>query len=82
MSYLKKRRGTFLFCLFLALSYNLYFLFLLPEVRAEYLIYLNVLLAFAGLIVGGNDYILFRNEKNRKKFLCIKIPALQILGRH
>ncbi len=65
MSYLKKRRGTFLFCLFVALSYNLYFLFLLPEVRVEYLIYLNVLLAFAGLIFGGNDYFHFRYEKNR-----------------
>lgn len=69
MNYLKKRGGQILFCLFLCLSYNLYFLFLLPEVKKEYLIYLDVLLAVSGLLFWGIDAFRFKKRQSRKKEL-------------
>ncbi len=64
-SYLRKRKKVFFFCLFLCLSYNLYFLFLLPQVDAVYLVYLDVLLAVFSILFWGADYLNFC--KNQKK---------------
>ena len=66
MNYLKKRRKQILFSLFLCLAYNLYFIFLLPEVKMEYLLYLDFLLAAAGCFFAVFDYLKFRNFCHRK----------------
>lgn len=68
-SYLKKRKKTFICCFVLCLCYNLYFLFLLPEVNISYLVYLDVLLAFAGGLCVGADAAKHHREMQRQKGL-------------
>ena len=70
-SYLKKRKKTFICCFVLCLCYNLYFLFLLPEVNISYLVYLDVLLAFAGGLCVGADAAKHHREMQRQKGLFI-----------
>lgn len=67
MNYWKKRRASILFCLFLCISYNLYFLFLLPHTDNFYLYYLDVLLAVCILLYGAADYIRFQKLQKKKE---------------
>lgn len=48
-------------------AYNLYFLFLLPEVRAAYLIYLDFLVFLVLAVVFGADFLKDRKRQNRKR---------------
>lgn len=67
MNYWKKRKAPILFGLFLCISYNLYFLFLLPHTDNFYLYYLDVLLAVCILLYGGADYIRFQKLQKKKE---------------
>ena len=69
MTYWKKIRKQALFLGFLCLSYNLYFLFLLPEVNRSYLWYLDALLAVCCLFYGGAGYAVYRGRQARKQKL-------------
>lgn len=66
MNYLKKKKKQLLFGLLLCLAYNLYFIFLLPEVRIEYLLYLDFLLAVPGGFLWIADYLKYRDLCRRK----------------
>lgn len=59
MKYLRKRKKILFFLSFICASYNLYFLFLLPQVDAVYLIYLDVLLAVFSTLFVMADYLGF-----------------------
>ena len=67
MNYLKKRKESILICLLLCISYNLYFVFLLPHADNAYLYYLDSLLAACMLCFGAVDYLQFRKFQNKKK---------------
>lgn len=67
MNYLNKRKAPILFCLFLCISYNLYFVFLLPHANNAYLYYLDFLLAVCILSYGGVDYLQFKKMQNKKE---------------
>ena len=67
MNYLNKRKIPILFCLFLCISYNLYFVFLLPHASNAYLYYLDFLLAVCILCYGGVDYLQFKKLQNKKE---------------
>lgn len=69
--YLKKylnnhRNGIFL-CLFLCFSYNLYFIFLLKEIKIIFLIYLDVLLAICMAFYGGIRFLYYCRKQNQKQ---------------
>lgn len=63
MSYWRKRTKLLLFLSFVCASYNLYFIFLLPQVDMAYLIYLDVLLAVFSALLFGIDYLGFCRKK-------------------
>ncbi len=65
MSYLRRRKHTAGLVLCIALSYNLYFAFLLPDVAWSYLWYLDALLAIATLSAGAVDYFHVRGREKR-----------------
>ena len=67
MNYLKKRKTPVFFCLFLCISYNLYFVFLLPHADNGYLYYLDFLLAVCMLCYGAADYLKFRKFQKQKE---------------
>lgn len=67
MTYWKKIKKQVVFCGFLCLSYNLYFLFLLPEVKRGYLWYLDALLAACSLFYAGAGYFVYRKRQARKQ---------------
>lgn len=67
MRYLESRMGRIGFCLFLCLSYNLYFIFLLPGAHPKYLVYLDFLLAACGIFAVCADYVSFRKERLKKE---------------
>lgn len=69
MSWLKKIKKQLLFCGFLCLSYNLYFIFLLPDVKIWYLLYLDLLLASCALFYGGAGYVAYWKNQVRKREL-------------
>ena len=69
MTYWKKIKNQVLFGAFLCLSYNLYFLFLLPGVKRGYLWYLDVLLAVCALFYGGAGYLVYRKQQVKKREL-------------
>lgn len=69
MRYLYKRKKQIFFCLFLCVSYNLYFIFLLPDVKTEYLEYLDFLLAVCGLFAAGAGFLGDRRKRVKKEKL-------------
>lgn len=75
MTYLKKKKKPVIWSLFLCISYNLYFLFLLPQVEVKYLVYLDFLLAVCGLFYIGADYYKYQ-EKAAKKQNLLKLAAV------
>ena len=65
-----RKNGTWLSgCALLCLAYNLYFLFLLPQVDLAYLVYLDVLIASCLLTAVTVRYIRFRTAEKHKKDL-------------
>lgn len=64
---MKRHCKTILPAAFSCAAYNLYFLFLLPEVRAAYLIYLDFLVFFVLTLVFGADFLKDRKRQNRKR---------------
>ena len=73
MKYIRKNY-KYLFCLFLIfVSFNLYFIFLLPEVENQYLLYLDLLLSVClgiFLFVDGMRY--YQKEKDIEEYLKLK----------
>lgn len=65
-----RKNGTWLSgCALLCLAYNLYFLFLLPQVELAYLIYLNVLIAVCLIMVIAGKYMRYRTAEREKRSL-------------
>ncbi|MCP1101737.1 signal transduction histidine kinase [Aequitasia blattaphilus] len=72
MTYFKKY-FKYLFLIFLTiLSFNLYFLFLLPTVRKQYLLYLNILLFLILFIFFCIEYYQFRKREQHITDLLTK----------
>ncbi|MCM1088570.1 MAG: sensor histidine kinase [Muribaculaceae bacterium] len=69
MSYFKKRWAVILMILLPSVAYNLYFLFLLPEVRLFYLLYLDFLVVFLLVLSLGIDVVRYRKRMRKKKEL-------------
>ena len=81
MTYWRKIRKQFLFCIFLCLAYNLYFLFLLPEAKREELWYLDLLVAVCALFYGGAGYVVYRRQQRKKEeFLQYETVIYQEFG--
>ncbi len=65
-----KKNGTWLFgCALLCLAYNLYFLFLLPQVDRAYLIYLDILIAVCLLVMMAIKFAHYRAAEQERKNL-------------
>lgn len=75
MSYLARKKNVIFIFLSVCISYNLYFLFLLPGADNEYLAYLDFLLAVFGLLACGADYRKDR-KRRRKKEEFLKLPGV------
>lgn len=75
MKYCRKHYKTGLFILLPCIAYNLYFIFLLPDVKPFYLIYLDMLLFFIMALVVSADYIRDRQKENKKQML-LKVDCL------
>lgn len=84
MSYLKRCRKYYFFCLATFSFSNLYFLFLMQEKQAEYLLYFDFLLVVFFLAFAGIDYMHYRKERMRREWLLQQddvildmLPALE-----
>lgn len=65
-----RKNGTWLSgCALLCLAYNLYFLFLLPQVEPGYLIYLDVLIAVCLFVVIARKYMCYRAAERERQIL-------------
>ncbi len=69
MNFFKKNGTWLLGCALLCLSYNLYFLFLLPQVELAYLIYLDVLIAVCLAMLIAGKYMRYRTLQREKQNL-------------
>ncbi|MDE7276656.1 MAG: hypothetical protein K2N98_07365 [Lachnospiraceae bacterium] len=52
---------------FSSAAYNLYFLFLLPEVKGAYLLYLDFLVFLVLALIFGADFLKDRQRQARKR---------------
>jgi len=76
--WVKKIRKRLLFGGFLCLSYNLYFICLLPDVKVGYLLYLDALLAACALVYGWAGYLVYRkNEAKKQEYLTYESVIFQ-----
>lgn len=75
MTYISKNKKTIMFCLFLCVSYNSYFIFLLPQLKLSYLLYLDFLLLIFSIIFILIDYSTFC-KKNKKKLELMKCNTI------
>ncbi len=69
MTYLKRQKTYIFFLIFLCASYNLYFIFLVPNADCAYLAYLDLLLFVCMLTHIGIDYFRWKKVKNQKEEL-------------
>ena len=69
MTYLKRQKTYIFFLIFLCASYNLYFIFLVPNADCAYLAYLDLLLFVCMLTHIGIDYFRWKKVKNQKEFV-------------
>lgn len=69
MTFFKKNGTWLLGCALLCLAYNLYFLFLLPQVNLAYLIYLDILIAVCLFMVIVGKYMRYRTAEREKQTL-------------
>ena len=69
MTFFKKNGTWLLGCALLCLAYNLYFLFLLPQVNLAYLIYLDILIAVCLFMVIAGKYMRYRTAEREKQTL-------------
>ena len=67
MNYCRKHFRTGLFILLPCVAYNLYFIFLLPEVNLFYLIYLDMLLLLIMAVCILSDYVKAKQRENKKQ---------------
>ncbi|MDE7267349.1 MAG: sensor histidine kinase [Lachnospiraceae bacterium] len=67
MKWLKKRIREYAVWLFLMVSFNLYFLFLLQTMPSIYLLYLDLLLLVFLAIIEGTAFFDYRQKEHRKK---------------
>ncbi|MDE7268417.1 MAG: sensor histidine kinase [Lachnospiraceae bacterium] len=67
MKWLKKRMREYAVWLFLMVSFNLYFLFLLQTTPSIYLLYLDLLLLVFLAIIEGTAFFDYRQKERRKK---------------
>lgn len=66
MNYFKKRKKQICFLLFLCLSYNLYYIYLIPGGKREYLLYLDFLLTVCTFFYGIFDYWNYYGKQKKK----------------
>ena len=70
MKYIKKKGKYLLLLLFLAISYNSYFIFLIPQTNLQILIYIDVVLVVCVLIVISMDaYTFYKKERKKQELL-------------
>lgn len=69
MNYCRKRWKTGLFILLPCIAYNLYFIFLLPEIKLFYLIYLDGLLLLIMVICFWVHRVKEKQRENKKQML-------------
>lgn len=67
--YIRKYGNYYSLCFFIALSFNLYFVFLLHDTNKNYLLYLDFLLSVAAFMFLCVDYFKFRKMEIEKKKL-------------
>lgn len=67
MNYLKRHYTSILTAVLPCVAYNLYFLFLLPEVKVSYLLYLDLLVAVGMMIWFGMDYSKDTQRRRKKQ---------------
>lgn len=67
MKWLKKRMKEYAVWLFLMVSFNLYFLFLMQTAPSVYLLYLDLLLLVFLAIIEGTAFFDYRKQEHRKK---------------
>ncbi|MDD2981290.1 MAG: sensor histidine kinase [Hespellia sp.] len=67
MNYLKKRKSMFLLLFFCCISYNLYFIYLVPGADKAYLIYLDRIMAVLGVILIAADIWSYKKSEAEKK---------------
>lgn len=69
-NYLKCHQNSILLCLFLCFSYNLYFIFLLGDIKISYLIYLDLLLTVCLTGCGGLSFYKYcRKQRKKQEYL-------------
>ncbi len=70
MKYIKKKGKYLLLLLFLAISYNSYFIFLIPQTNLQILIYIDVVLVVCVLMVISMDaYTFYKKERKKQELL-------------
>ena len=67
MKWLRKRMKEYTVWLFLMVSFNLYFIFLIQTAQVAYLLYLNLLLLVFLAIIEGTAFFDYRQKERRKK---------------
>ena len=72
MKWLKKRMKEYAVRLFLMVSFNLYFLFLMQMAPVAYLLYLDLLLLVFLAIIEGTAFFDYRQKEHRKKTLLVE----------
>ncbi len=84
MNYLRKVRRYAALAVFVFLSFNLYFLVLMPEKHFYYLGYLDFLLLLVFVLFFGTDYFSYRKREKEKLFLmrqsdivCTQLPDFE-----
>lgn len=75
MKWLRKRGRDYALLLLFALSFNLYFLFLMQSTQTAYLLYLDLLLLVLWAIAEGMAFFVYR-QKERRKQLFLKEDEL------
>lgn len=81
MKWLRKRARDYAVLLFFALSFNLYFLFLMRTAQVAYLLYLDLLLFVLWAIAEGVAFWLYReNQRRKQRFLKEKELIFDVLS--
>lgn len=70
MKYLNQNKREFILMFFLFLSFNLYFIFLVPQTSINYLLYLDLLIGVSyGIFIGIDCYQVIKREKKKQDLL-------------
>ena len=70
MKYIDHNKREFILSLILFLSFNLYFVFLVPNTSINYLLYLDFLIGIIyGIFIGIDSYLFVKREKKKQELL-------------